>query len=366
MTLQVSIENVEKSYLSSMFVISHSSQTVRSYKTAINRLRSFLQERHQIDEVDLLDHVSNNSIDIYNLIKEFVVYLDQSGLSPRTIKLSVTVVKSYLRHFGIKIDSDDLKMVVKVPKVVKRREIPLTKEVILRLLRGAKPKLQLAILMCVSTGMRVGELTQLKISDIDFEFNPTKIYIRADTTKTRQSREAFLTTEATNAIKDYLMRFHKWTENTKDPKVLEKHFFGSRFRNTGKFVPESAVQMLQVEIKELVRSIPDLNVKNENGRAAIHFHAFRKYFRTTVGNAVGRDFAEALMGHGFYMDTYYNLPEDKKREMYLDAEPYLTISDLQTVEKNFKNLSEKHTHLENEFADLKMYLKANSILLPEF
>ena len=98
-----------------MFIISHSYQTVRSYKTVINRLRSFLQEKHQIDEVDLLDHVSKNKIDIYNLIKEFVVYLDQSGLSPRTIKLSVTVVKSYLRHFGIKIDSDDLKMVVKVP-----------------------------------------------------------------------------------------------------------------------------------------------------------------------------------------------------------------------------------------------------------
>ncbi|QLH07115.1 hypothetical protein [Nitrosopumilus ureiphilus] len=47
------------------------------------------------------------------------------------------------------------------------------------------------------------------------------------------------------------------------------------------------------------------------------------------------------MGHSFYLDTYYQLPEGKKREMYLDAEPHLTISDFETVEKNIKKLSEK-------------------------
>lgn len=168
MTLQLSIENLEKSFLSSLYVISHSSQTVRSYKTAINRLRSFLKERYQIDEACLLDQIQNKKIDIYDLIKEFVIYLDQASLSPRTIKLSITVVKGYLRHIGVKIDSDDLKQLVKVPKIFKTREIPLDKGIILRLLRNAKPKLQLTILIAASTGMRIGEIASLRISDIDF------------------------------------------------------------------------------------------------------------------------------------------------------------------------------------------------------
>ena len=348
-----------------MFVISHSSQTLRSYKTAINRLKKFLKEKYQIDELDLHLHVKNKEIDICNIFKEFVVYLDQTGLSPRTIKLSITVVKGYLRHIGIKIDSDDLKQLVKVPKIYKTREIPLDKGIILRLLRNAKPKLQLTILIAASTGMRIGEIASIRISDIDFSCNPVKVNIRAEVTKTRQARETFLTTESANALKDYLKRYHNWSDDCKDQQILQTCIFGPIFRQRGNFSRESAVQMLQVDLKDLVRSIPDLNVKNENGRASIHFHAFRKFFRTTVGNAVGRDFAEALMGHGFYMDTYYQLPEEKKREMFLEAEPYLTISDFKTIETNLRNLSSTHSALENKVNGLIKYLINQSVHIPD-
>jgi len=72
------------------------------------------------------------------------------------------------------------------------------------------------------------------------------------------------------------------------------------------------------------------------------------------------------MGHGFYMDTYYQLPDEKKREMYLDAEAHLTISDFEAVEKNIKALSAKNTQLEEKFNDLLQYLRTNSIQTPEF
>lgn len=302
---------LEKTYLDSVFVISHSSQTLRSYKTAINRLRKFLETEYQISELDLPTLLEQQKYDICQIFKEFVVYLDKMSLSPRTIRLTITVVKGYLRHLGIKIDSDDLKQLVKTPKIVKHREIPLDKDKILRLLRNAKPKLQLAILIAVSTGMRIGELAQLQVSDIDFTQTPAKVYIRAETTKTRQSRECFLTTEATKALKDYLIRYHKWNENSPNSDI---RIFGPVYRHRDNFNAESAVQMLQVDIRDVASKLPELDTKNENGRASIHFHAFRKYFRTTVGNVCGRDFAEALMGHGFYMDTYYQLSEDKKKD----------------------------------------------------
>ena len=304
-----------------MYVISHSYNTVKSYKTRIRLFRRFLRESYNIDEYDLLDHLGNGRLEIFKILKEFVIFLDKTGKSPRTIRYALSVSKGYLRHMGIKISSDDLKQLVKLPKVVKIREMPLDKEIITRLLRNAKPKLHLAILVAASTGMRIGEIAQLKISDVDFNQNPVKVYLRADTTKTRQSRETFLTSESVNALKDYLKRYHKWFEGIRDPQILEKHIFATIYRHRGIFIADSIIKTLQTELREIVRAIPDLNVKDEHGRQAIHLHSFRKYFRTTVGNAVGRDFAEAIIGHGFYMDTYYQLSDEKKREMFLQAEP---------------------------------------------
>jgi phage shock protein A len=64
------------------------------------------------------------------------------------------------------------------------------------------------------------------------------------------------------------------------------------------------------------------------------------------------------------MDTYYQLPEDKKRQMYLDAEPQLTISDFKQVEKNIKTLSMKYSELEEKFNELKQYAMTESIQVP--
>ena len=111
---------------------------------------------------------------------------------------------------------------------------------------------------------------------------------------------------------------------------------------------------------------PELLTKNENGYHSIHFHGFRKFFRTNVGNVCGRDYAEALMGHGFYMDTYYQLPDEKKTQMYLDAEPHLTISDTKAVEGNLKDLSAKYQTLESKMNGIMSYLERNSIPIPRF
>lgn len=70
------------------------------------------------------------------------------------------------------------------------------------------------------------------------------------------------------------------------------------------------------------------------------------------------------MGHGFYMDTYYQLSQEQRQDMYLQAEPHLTISDFKEVEKNIKKLSMKNSQLEEKFDDLLQYLRTNSIEIP--
>lgn len=218
-----------------------------------------------------------------------------------------------------------------ISKVVKTQEMSITKKIILQILRNANPKLQTAVLVASAGGLRIGELVQLRLSDIDLESNPTKILVRASTAKGKMSRQTFITEEATLALKDYMKKYFGWHENSLNLDLSGIYVFGRISKvKTGeisRFDLASAKQSLQISLRNHIEDIPELAVKNENGRNAIHFHGFRKYFRTTVGNVCGRDYAEALMGHGFYMDTYYQLSDEDKHQKYLSAEPYLTISD---------------------------------------
>lgn len=369
MLVQQTTEQIQKQFLDSMFIISHSKKTIATYQTALNHFKKFTLTNYNCDELHLVEQIKSDEIDLYSVIRNFVIYLDQKQIRPRGIHSYLSGLKGFLRHMGIKINSDDFKQLVKIPKVVKTREIPITKEMILRVMHNSSPKLQTAILVCTSSGLRIGELVQLKLSDIDFESNPTKLNIRSEIAKGSMSRETFITTEATCALQDYLKRYFGWIENEPNLNLQNTMIFGRisevKNGNTPTFSLDSAKQILQMSLHKQIENIPELNIKNENGLLVIHFHALRKYFRTILGNACGRDYAEALMGHSFYMDTYYQLPEDKKRQMYLDAEPYLTLSDFKAVEKNLKVLSAKNTHLEEKFNDLLTYLRTNSIEIPK-
>lgn len=364
-------EQSEHDYYDSLLVVSDSKKTVKTYKTSINHFRKFLFSKYSIEnELEVFSKMKEDEEFIYQILREFVVYLKKLELRPKGIKGYLSGIKGYIRFHNIRINSDDFKQFVKIPKSMKTNEIPLDKEMILRILHNATPKLQTTILVAVSSGLRIGELVQLKLSDIDFGTYPTKITVRGSTSKTRQGRNTFLTTEASKALQDYLTRFFGWRPIGENLEINEKYIFGPTTKKGRKskepgFNIESAKLSLQKSLRTHVKDIPELDLTNENGYKAIHFHAFRKYFRTIVGNSCGRDYAEALMGHRFYMDTYYQLPEEKKQKMYLDAEPQLTISDYEAVEKNIETISQKYSKLEKTVRELKEYMLKNSIKVPE-
>lgn len=356
-------------FLDSVYVISHSRKSVSTYRTSLNHLQKFTEIRYEISISNAILRLKSEEIDVYDYLSEFVIYLDKLDIKPKGLRSYLSGVKGFLRYSKIKISSDDFKYLVRVPKLVKTREIPLTKEMILRILHSSPPKLQTAIFVACSSGLRIGELVQLKLSDIDFTSNPTKITIRSETSKTRQSRETFITTETTKSLKDYLSTNFGWSEIKDNSHLNEKYIFGPTTKKGRKskisgFNVESAKLSLQKSLRSYVSQIPDLDVINENGYKAIHFHGFRKYFRTAVGNVCGRDFAESLMGHGFYMDTYYQLAEEKKLELYTDAESHLTFSDFKEVENKMTTLTVKCNELEQTVLGLKQYIQTKSIEPP--
>lgn len=178
--------------------------------------------------------------------------------------------------------------------------------------------------------------------------------------------------EATNSLKDYLVRHFDWKEGQSNTSLQNILIFG-RTSIVRRSAHKSQTQVpshlltsgvLMRGLTFALEKMPELDQKNPNGRRVIHFHGLRKFFRTTVGNVCGRDFAEALIGHGFYMDTYYVLSEDQKRELYLKAEPYLTISDFKSVEKSLDNVLKNYKDLEFKFNKLMNNLKKSSLNVP--
>ncbi|MCE2505158.1 MAG: hypothetical protein J4F36_01510 [Nitrosopumilaceae archaeon] len=50
-------------------------------------------------------------------------------------------VKGYLRNLGLRFSSEEYKQTVRIPRVIRQREEPVTKELIAKLQRNFPPKL---------------------------------------------------------------------------------------------------------------------------------------------------------------------------------------------------------------------------------
>lgn len=366
-------------YLDTIYIQSHSQASVDSYRTAIigskNGFRIFLKEKYNCDEIQLAHRIGNEELDVYKILNEYVIFLDKKGIRPKTIRLWFTVVKGYLTNLQVEVFSEKCKQRVKLPKVRRVKKEALTKEILVKLLRNLDAKLETAVLVAISSGMRVGEIAGLTLEDIEFNHDPVKINIRAETSKSREDRETYLTNEASEALKDYLKRYFSWKEDSTNSQLQGLRIFGRtskiKMGNVKGRLPKSTEQLteailLQKTLARRIAKVPELNRLARNGRKVIHFHAFREYFYTVVSNVSGSNFAHALMGHHEYLDTYYTLSEKQQIKLYQKAMSYLTISDYSKIEQDLEKIQNTQDGLLEKYAEFERYLRAKDPSFLEF
>ena len=114
---------------------------------------------------------------------------------------------------------------------------------------------------------------------------------------------------------------------------------------------------LEKQLSNLIKNIPQLNAKNENGRSSIHFHAFRAWFKTQVTDAHQSDFAEALMGHKSLRLLYYRQNDKVRAKTYLDVEYAVTISDTEKIDRNYSDMQKDNSELRGVVDLLSRQLK---------
>ena len=336
-SVQALLQSKLEAYLERKYRISRSHATRDSYRITVCRFINFIQIQYNQDFEQFQSSLKQPDSDPVGILDEYYTFLARGDkpLANNTIRFYVTVAKDFLNFLGCRIFIEDIKHRFRLPKAQHVYEEGLTKETINRIVRFANPKLSTSILMLCSSGMRISELLQLRIQDINFEKNPTTILVRADTTKTRETRITCISSEATNTLHDYIKKY----------KITNHLFLRDNHKSEEDYIKNLLVtrQSFERMLSHVRSNIPELNKKNENGRNAIHFHALRAWFKTQVTDAHQSDFAEALMGHKSLKLVYYRQNEKARAQTYLDVEHSLTIAETEKIDQDY-TLMQKDNH----------------------
>ncbi|MCH7969033.1 MAG: tyrosine-type recombinase/integrase [Thaumarchaeota archaeon] len=375
---QMQIQTLEDkitNFLNRKFRISKSFATKRTYESSLRQFNKFLGIHYNFDLLQLLHRIKESSkLDPIEVLDNYYTYLsqckrpgkDKLGYSAVSIKNYIKVAKEFLNGEGCKIYNEDVKQRFRLPRTVSVYQKGLTKEIINRLMRLANRKLAACILVCCSSGMRLAELVQLRLSDIDFTTNPTTIILQAETTKTRQARITHISSEATQALKDYLTRLtpprknddyvfllqhedriKRAKQDNRSDRVKHLEFQLVSMISEERYAKSVATTChnLQQQLDRVIRHNPELNKKSENSRSEIHFHAFRAWFKTQVTDAHQSDFAEALMGHQSLKLVYYRQSDKARTQIYRDIEHAVTIADTEKIDQNYSELQKDNLEL---------------------
>jgi integrase len=295
-------------FVEKMFRRSGSVYSRRYYGFGVDNFRKFC-EGAGIGEVD--------GKNVYSVMDAYVGYLHGTkGLKAKTIHDYITAVRKFLGYVDVEVDPLKFRNKVVMPKVTQIADVPLRLEDVQTLLTRGRPspKLRALILVLLSSGMRIGEALSMRWADLDLNSTPGTIGLRAEYTKTRAARTAYVSEEAKQALLE-LKASSPPTERVLD-------YAGDMWQK-------------QKEAGRTFRRLVGrvgLGERLEGHRThRIHFHSFRKFFLTRAVDTLGDHAGHALCGHGFYMDTYYRKSEEERKAEYLRLMPRLTVFSKEAV-----------------------------------
>jgi len=309
--------------------------TRKQIRNSFHAFDAFLEEINT-QEPDLIQNLKrfaksedeDEKTEIYRILDKMQLFWTKDK-HPNTIKAYFNYIRLWLQYNGLRIESFQIKNFIKFPKPIRSRPIPITREVIQKLLENSPLKYKCYILLTATAGPRgIKEMLGLKIKDIDFKMNPTKLTIPGEIAKNGIERITFLTPEATELLKEYV----------KD-------------RESGEKIFDFTYAAVQWHISQL-RDTVGMTGKMANGKFHhLRIHKFRKFCETNISNSQipgteSDEFAHAILGHEKYLMTYYEVPEKEMAKMYSSAIPKLTISENQRLKDENGKLKEKNDEID--------------------
>jgi integrase len=235
-----------------------------------------------------------------------------------------------------------------------------TTQEIQKILSLSDQRFKTAFLILASTGMRIGELTVLKVGDLERIQDLYKVTVYSGE---KEEYTTFMTPEASKELDIYLDSRKRKGENISSESYLIVKRSGKSTTKGQPFKGHSLNDLLGDTINNTGLRQVDHNNPYKRRQVPL-LHGFRKFFtKQLMDSKCDKAIVELLLGHDIGLTgRYYKPTQQDMLNEYLKAVPLLTISDEERLKfKLEERIAIEKTKIESlteQFEKFKQEVKA--------
>ena len=295
-------------------------KTQKGFKTSHNSFDRFCDHRFKssgeetIEELKLAEDEA-----VFDTLQEWINWMD---ISPNTIPIYFTHMKTYLYWRGIKINSQDVKLELDFPKQEVEELHPLSLDEVRMLLGVANYKNRCMYLCMLSGGFRPVEITHIKKKDLELDKKRIVIHVPARYTKLKRTKTSFISSEAQKMLRPILKR------------INDNDFVFGGNSNSRASVFARYCDKVGLDSRYDTTQIRKITLMG-----------FRAYFITKLSRH-DPNLAKKWAGQKGYLLQYDRMTPDEQLEKYLEFEPDLLINDTVRKDRKIEDLEKKNVEIE--------------------
>jgi len=328
-------ENIHTKSIKNFLKGFHTDATKESY---CKKLVQFLEFHDYITADQLLYKAKKNPKIIQHMIIDYIEER-KSIVSGSTLQQT----KGALRHFFEMNDIEDGINWSKISKIIPHVKktgsdrAPTIDEIRI-MLESSDARMKCVILVCSSSGIRVGAFDGMTWGDLspiyqknnDGEETLTAVKLTVYKGE-REEYITFVTPECYHLLEQYKKSRESIGEKiTLQSPLIRDSWDNNTYRKDKRKEPKKARPLASKSIANMMGEfLKKINLRevNSGNHEFKQIHGFRKFFKTNAERACKTIDVEKLMGHA---ENYYKPSQDYLLAEYVKAIPYLTISE--TVE----------------------------------
>ena len=356
-----------------------SPSTISGYKTGIWHFMKFVYSLSDSDKDRLEEHVERYFKDERNYHTDFRKFI-RSKLSdkpPLSARQTYNEVKKFLELCDVTFTAKELTLLKnQLPSGgVETQEYDLDTDAIRSILQHSDIKMKALLLCLASGGMRIGELLEVRCSDVDLDSIPAVIQIRAKNkrqtideegneqvtttrTKTRRGRYTFISSEAVAAVREWIKIRPSYLRAVQNKANHLNNVKSSKNLEDERLFPISDNSVNQAFTDAVVATFGKNEVDPNTKRSVRHIHQLRKFFISQLSLVTSESVADFFAGHKSALSDNYRRYTTKQMAVY-----YLQGEHLLFIEAPVE-LREMGNAIKKELAELKdETLKNNSVMI---